>query len=49
MGLSEDGGADTIYVGTTVGGVLIPIKPAHKEISTLHPTSVDHVVVPGGR
>ncbi len=47
MGLSEDGGADTIHVGTTIGGVLSPIKPADEEVSILHPTRVDHVVVSG--
>ncbi len=47
MGLSEDSGADTIHVGTTIGSVLSPIKPADEEVSILHPTRVDHVVISG--
>ena len=36
-------------VGTTERIVLISVEPAHKVTTTLHPSSVDHIVVPAIR
>ena len=36
-------------VGTTEGIVLTSVEPAHEVATTLHPSSVDYIVVPALR